>query len=150
MSEYVNAVVDLVEKTYAVNNKQRVVLIGHSLGNLYMVYLLNRQSQKWKDTYIQTFISIGAPYGGSVKMMKMFASGWLLFTCYILSAFIMDIYYWHLLLIFIIVIYYWYVIFYWLWTCLFEYKLIKTILLYKMYDSIFITSILFGNGKGFF
>ena len=75
MSEYFVAVLNLIEKTYVANNNQRIVLIGHSLGNLYLLYLLNHQSQKWKDTYIQSFISIGAPYGGAVKTMKMFASG---------------------------------------------------------------------------
>jgi len=74
MKEYFAAVANLTERTYSVN-KQRVVLIGHSLGNLYLLYFLNHQSQKWKDTYVQSFISIGGPYGGSVKSMRLFASG---------------------------------------------------------------------------
>jgi len=76
MSEYVHNVVSLIEETYKTNKNERVSLIGHSLGNLYILYILNSQSQAWKDKYIRQFISLGAPYGGAIKTVKLFASGY--------------------------------------------------------------------------
>lgn len=75
MADYLSALKNLVEDTYAKNNEQPVVLMGHSMGNLYILYLLNHQPQAWKDKYIRSFISIAGPYGGAVKTLRLMASG---------------------------------------------------------------------------
>jgi len=51
------------------------VLLGHSMGNLYILYFLNIQTQEWKDKFIRSFISLGGPWGGSVKPIRLMASG---------------------------------------------------------------------------
>lgn len=65
----------LVEETYRMNNGSRVVLIAHSLGNLVSWRLLDSQPQSWRDRYIESFISISAPWAGSTKSVKMTTSG---------------------------------------------------------------------------
>ena len=55
--------------------RRPVFLIGHSLGCLHLLYFLLRQPQAWKDRFIDGFISLGAPWGGSIKPMIILASG---------------------------------------------------------------------------
>lgn len=52
-----------------------VFLIGHSLGCLHLLYFLLRQPQSWKDRFIDGFISLAAPWGGSIKPLLILASG---------------------------------------------------------------------------
>ncbi|KRX73611.1 Group XV phospholipase A2 [Trichinella sp. T6] len=63
-------------KTYYSNGNSKVVTIGHSLGNLYLLYFFNLQSPAWKAKFIKSHVSVSAPYGGSVKILKAFASGY--------------------------------------------------------------------------
>lgn len=65
----------LVEAAYEKNGQERVVLICHSMGCLHTLYLLNVNTQSWKDKYIRSMISLSGAWGGSVKAMKAFASG---------------------------------------------------------------------------
>ncbi|KAM4552914.1 phosphatidylcholine-sterol acyltransferase [Fundulus diaphanus] len=65
---------DLVEEMY--NQYQKpIYLLGHSMGSHYVLYFLNHQPQAWKDKYIRGFISLGAPWGGAVKALRVLASG---------------------------------------------------------------------------
>src|SRR6218665_222247 len=75
MHDYFDRLTNLTEETYFQNGQQKVVVIGHSMGNLYVLYWLNRQTQAWKDKFIQSFVSLGGPWAGSVKPLRLMASG---------------------------------------------------------------------------
>ncbi|XP_004393418.1 PREDICTED: phosphatidylcholine-sterol acyltransferase [Odobenus rosmarus divergens] len=72
--EYYRKLAGLVEEMHAAYGKP-VFLIGHSLGSLHLLYFLLRQPQAWKDRFVDGFISLGAPWGGSIKPMLVLASG---------------------------------------------------------------------------
>ncbi|KAG7473204.1 hypothetical protein MATL_G00093100 [Megalops atlanticus] len=72
--EYFARLKGLVEEMYETYDHP-VYLLGHSMGCNYILYFLNRQSQAWKDRYIRGFISLGAPWGGAVKPLRVLASG---------------------------------------------------------------------------
>ncbi|KFD54536.1 Lecithin:cholesterol acyltransferase [Trichuris suis] len=74
--KFLSKLKELIENTYYSNGNKKVVTIGHSLGNLYMLYFYNTQSQSWKEKFIKSHISLAAPYGGSMKIVKAFASGY--------------------------------------------------------------------------
>ncbi|KRX87719.1 Group XV phospholipase A2 [Trichinella pseudospiralis] len=74
--EYFENLKFLIEETYYSNGNSKVVTIGHSLGNLYLLYFFNLQSPAWKAKFIKSYVSVSAPYGGSVKILKAFASGY--------------------------------------------------------------------------
>ncbi|XP_012266700.1 phospholipase A2 group XV-like [Athalia rosae] len=65
----------LVEETYIMNNNQRVTLIAHSMGGPMSLLFLQRQTQKWKNNYIESLITLAGVWGGSVKAIKVFAIG---------------------------------------------------------------------------
>ncbi|EYC31726.1 hypothetical protein Y032_0003g1202 [Ancylostoma ceylanicum] len=76
LGEYYLRLRKLIEKAYidALNN--RVVVIGHSLGNIIALHLFTRiVDQAWKDKYIKAFVTIGAPWAGSMKALKGYTSG---------------------------------------------------------------------------
>lgn len=66
---------NLVEETYAINNNTPVTLLAHSMGGPMTLIMLQRQSQKWKAKYINSFITLSAVWAGSVKAIKVFAIG---------------------------------------------------------------------------
>ncbi|NXF79623.1 LCAT acyltransferase, partial [Sclerurus mexicanus] len=72
--EYFQNLKALIEEMHD-EYKRRVFFIGHSMGNLHVLYFLLQQTQAWKDQYIGGFISLGAPWGGSVKPLRILASG---------------------------------------------------------------------------
>ncbi|XP_002739024.1 lysosomal phospholipase A and acyltransferase-like [Saccoglossus kowalevskii] len=66
---------NLIEETYKKNDNKRVVLVTHSMGGPYALYLLNHKSQEWKDKYIKSLTSLGGPWTGAVKIVRVFTSG---------------------------------------------------------------------------
>ncbi|KAH9416964.1 hypothetical protein DERP_011693 [Dermatophagoides pteronyssinus] len=75
LQDYLKSVKKLIEQTYQQNDERRVMIVCHSMGCLVMLKFLNDQSQKWKDHYVQSFVTLGGPWGGSVKSIKAFISG---------------------------------------------------------------------------
>ena len=65
----------LIEETFRNGGNQRVVLLGHSMGALYGLHFLKSQTDSWKRQYIKAFVSASAPLGGSMKALKVEASG---------------------------------------------------------------------------
>ncbi|CAH2323843.1 phosphatidylcholine-sterol acyltransferase [Pelobates cultripes] len=72
--EYFEKLKGLIEEMSAEYHKP-VFIIGHSLGNLYLLYFLIHQPQEWKEKYVKGFISLGAPWGGAVKPLLVLMSG---------------------------------------------------------------------------
>nr|XP_012151510.1 PREDICTED: group XV phospholipase A2-like isoform X2 [Megachile rotundata] len=66
---------ELVEETYNMNKQTPVTLLAHSMGGPMTLIFLQRQSQGWKDKYINCLITLSAVWGGSVKALKVFAIG---------------------------------------------------------------------------
>ncbi|KAL4333953.1 hypothetical protein GQ457_07G024810 [Hibiscus cannabinus] len=66
---------DLIEKASASNGGKPVILLSHSLGGLYVLQLLNRNSPCWSQRFIKHFVALSAPWGGTVQEMLTFASG---------------------------------------------------------------------------
>ena len=75
MSDYLNDLQNLIVSSYEENGQQPVVLLGHSMGNMYIHYLLTHQSREWKDKYIKSHISLAGPWGGAVKSIRAEISG---------------------------------------------------------------------------
>ena len=75
MGPFIKDLKRLVEETYTQNGGMKVILLGHSMGNPYILYLLNNQPQEWKDKYIKSFVSLAAPWGGAAKTMRLMVSG---------------------------------------------------------------------------
>lgn len=73
--EYFKNLQSLIEETYHQNGNTPVVLMTHSMGSIMTLHFLNTQSQKWKDTFIQSFISLAGVWGGTVDAIKVFAVG---------------------------------------------------------------------------
>ncbi|XVE95049.1 hypothetical protein REPUB_Repub02eG0063000 [Reevesia pubescens] len=74
-SKFLQDLKDLIEKASASNGGKPVILLSHSLGGLYVLQLLNRNSPSWRQRFIKHFIALSAPWGGTVQEMLTFASG---------------------------------------------------------------------------
>nr|CAB3264915.1 group XV phospholipase A2-like [Phallusia mammillata] len=66
----------LVEETYHLNGDSPVSLISHSMGGLYSVWFLNQQTKEWKDKFIDSCITVSAPWGGSAASLLSVTSGY--------------------------------------------------------------------------
>lgn len=61
---------NLIEKAYETNEKEKITIIGFSLGG-YMVhhFLTNHCTQSWKDKYISQTILVAPSFMGNVQML---------------------------------------------------------------------------------
>ncbi|KAF5399025.1 Phosphatidylcholine-sterol acyltransferase (Lecithin-cholesterol acyltransferase)/ Phospholipase A [Paragonimus heterotremus] len=69
------ALTQLIEDTYQRNGLSPVVLVAHSMGNLYTHSFLRAQTSAWKKKYVKAYIAVSGPFGGTVKAPKTCASG---------------------------------------------------------------------------
>lgn len=73
--EYCTLLEQLIENTYVQNGEQKIILIVHSLGGLLTMMFLQRQSQEWKDQYIESLITLSVGWAGSVKAIEAYMKG---------------------------------------------------------------------------
>ncbi|KJH51288.1 Lecithin:cholesterol acyltransferase [Dictyocaulus viviparus] len=66
-----------IETTYRYSGHTKVIILAHSMGNPLMLYFYNHiVDQEWKDKYIESHVSLAAPWGGSMQIVRLFASGY--------------------------------------------------------------------------
>jgi len=73
--EYFIQVKILIEEMYRKNGNIKVVLLTHSMGSIMMLHFLHSQTQRWKDQYLRSFVSLAGVWGGTVDSVKVFAMG---------------------------------------------------------------------------
>jgi hypothetical protein len=64
----------LIEKLSSLTG-EKVIIIGHDLGSMVGNYFLVNTLKRWKDIYINSFISVSGTFGGSSKAVKTILSG---------------------------------------------------------------------------
>lgn len=74
-SKFLQDLKHLIEKASISNGGKQVILISHSLGGLFILQLLNKNTLSWRQKFIKHFISLSTPFGGTVEEMLTFASG---------------------------------------------------------------------------
>ncbi|CAN0905762.1 Lecithin-cholesterol acyltransferase-like 1 [Linum grandiflorum] len=74
-SKYLSDLKDLIEKASNSNGGKPVIIMSHSLGGLFVLQLLTRNSASWVGRFVKHFIALSAPWGGTVDEMLTFASG---------------------------------------------------------------------------
>ncbi|CAH8832885.1 unnamed protein product [Trichobilharzia szidati] len=67
--KYFDKLKQLIEETYENGENRPVYLLAHSMGSLYSMYFLKQQTKDWKQRYIRGFISVSAPFGGSMEAL---------------------------------------------------------------------------------
>ncbi|KAF6214998.1 hypothetical protein GE061_009746 [Apolygus lucorum] len=72
---YFEKLKDLVEYTYKINGNKRVVFVTHSYGGTLSVSFLRAQTQKWKDKYMKSMISLAGVLGGTATPLKGYTRG---------------------------------------------------------------------------
>jgi lysophospholipase-3 len=75
LADHFVALKSLIEEHYVRNNYRPVTLICHSMGCLNSLYLLNRQTENWKEVYVRRLISLAAPWSGSFKAISAMLYG---------------------------------------------------------------------------
>ena len=74
-SAYLERLRLLVESACAANGGRPAILVAHSLGGLYALQLLARAPPPWRAAHVKRLVTLSAPWGGSVEIMRTFASG---------------------------------------------------------------------------
>lgn len=61
-----NQVKELVEIAYTKNNNEKVILVGHSMGSIFINYFcMTKMTKEWRDKYIDSAFLIAPSMGGS-------------------------------------------------------------------------------------
>ena len=56
---------------YKERYSEKIILLTHSLGGLFIHFFLLEQTDEWKSTYIDKLITINCPYEGSIKVLDI-------------------------------------------------------------------------------
>jgi hypothetical protein len=80
---YFTDTMEKVTRLYRQSNNTPVVILCHSMGCKAGHYLFNfvrhqlgeQEGQKWLDTYIQSYVPVGAPHNGAPKMVRSVIHG---------------------------------------------------------------------------
>ena len=67
---------ELVENATKSNGGKPAIIVSHSLGGLFVLQLLSRSSRSWRQKFVKHFVALSAPWGGAVRTMLTFASGY--------------------------------------------------------------------------
>jgi len=77
LTPYYTMLRTLITVLYKYNGNQKVVILGHSMGNPVMNYFYhNFVDKEWKDKYIHSHIALSGPWAGAMQIVKLFASGY--------------------------------------------------------------------------
>ncbi|CAD5212350.1 unnamed protein product [Bursaphelenchus xylophilus] len=77
LTNYFVSLKTLIETVYLYNDHQPVIILAHSMGNPMMNYFYhNFVDQMWKDKYIHSHVSLAGAWGGSMQIVKLYASGY--------------------------------------------------------------------------
>jgi len=77
LNDYFIKLRTLIEMTYRWNGNNKVVVVGHSMGNLVMNHFYHHVvDQQWKDKFLKSHFSLSAPWGGAMQIVKLLASGY--------------------------------------------------------------------------
>lgn len=66
-TQYLQDLKNLIESVVASNNGKQVILVAHSLGGLFALQLLNRNSLSWRRQFVKHLVTLGTPWGGIAK-----------------------------------------------------------------------------------
>ena len=75
LADYFNQLKNLIESHYVTNNYRPITLICHSMGCLNSLYLLNQQTDNWKEIYVNRLIALAAPWSGSFEAVSAMLHG---------------------------------------------------------------------------
>ena len=68
-----------IELFYHINDKTRVMLLGHSMGNRVAQYFLKwvkeNYGQEWIDMHVQSLVALGGPFLGAAKTVRAVVLG---------------------------------------------------------------------------
>ena len=67
-TQYLQDLKNLIESAVASNNGKQVILVAHSLGGLFALELLNRNSLSWRRQFVKHLVTLSTPWGGTVKV----------------------------------------------------------------------------------
>ena len=67
LDEFYTNLKEVVLDTYKKNGNTKVVFIGHGLGSVLTTLFLNQQTNEFRETYVQSLISLGGSFGGHVN-----------------------------------------------------------------------------------
>jgi lysophospholipase-3 len=64
--EFTTSLSALVETAYMSNGNHKTHFIAHSSGGSMLLYFMNKQSQEWKDKYVESIITLSGNFAGEV------------------------------------------------------------------------------------